>query len=86
MTDPTNFMKMFFHSTALCSMTAVSEKKEKDEGWNTDHVPGTVLVTLGIFFLFSPHNNAEIFTSPHITSEEITVYRIQVILVKLMNL
>lgn len=50
MTDPTNFMKMFFHSTALHSMTAVSEKKEKDEGWNTYHVPGTVLVTLGIFF------------------------------------
>lgn len=28
-------MKMFFHSTALHSMTVVSEKKEKDEGWNT---------------------------------------------------
>lgn len=52
MTDPTNFMKMFFHSIALCFMTAVSEKKEKDEGWNTYHVPGTVLVTLGIYFFY----------------------------------
>lgn len=51
MTDPTNFMKMFFPSISLYSMTPVSEEKEeKDEGLNAYHVPVTGLVTLGIFF------------------------------------